>query len=66
MICSYDGYPMNIGFKGTTLTEVLNNLDSEEVVIKLADPARAGVIVPAQNSEEEEVLMLMMPMLLND
>lgn len=66
MICSYDGYPMNIGFKGTTLTEVLNNLDSEEVVVKLADPARAGVIVPAQNSEEEEVLMLMMPMLLND
>lgn len=66
MICSYDGIQMNIGFKGTTLTEVLNNLDSEEVIIKLADPARAGVIIPSQSSEDEEVLMLMMPMLLND
>lgn len=65
-ICEYDGMPMNIGFKGTTLTEVLNNLDSEDVVLQLADPARAGLIIPAQQPENQDVLMLMMPMLLND
>lgn len=65
-ICEYDGYPMSIGFKGTTLTEVLNNLDSDEIVMHLADPARAGLIIPAQQPENQDILMLMMPMLLND
>lgn len=65
-ICEYNGRPMSIGFKGTTLTEVLNNLDSEEVVIQLADPTRAGLIIPAQQPENQDILMLMMPMLLND
>lgn len=65
-ICEYDGMPMNIGFKGSTLIEVLNNLDSEDIILQLADPARAGLIVPAQQPEGQDVLMLMMPMLLND
>lgn len=65
-ICEYNGMPMSIGFKGTTLTEVLNNLESEDVVLELADPARAGLIIPAQQPENENILMLMMPMLLND
>lgn len=65
-ICEYDGMPMSIGFKGTTLTEVLNNLDSEEIVLQLADPNRAGLIIPAQQPENQDILMLMMPMLLND
>ena len=57
---------MNIGFKGTLLMELLNNLESEEIVFQLADPARAGVIVPAEPSENEDILMLLMPMMLND
>lgn len=65
-ICEYDGMPMSIGFKGTTLTEVLNNLESDQVVLQLADPARAGLIIPAEQPENQDVLMLMMPMLLND
>lgn len=65
-ICEYDGMPMSIGFKGTTLTEILNNLDSEEIVLQLADPNRAGLVVPAQQPEGQDILMLMMPMLLND
>lgn len=65
-ICEYNSVPMSIGFKGTTLTDVLNNLDSEDVILQLADPARAGLIVPAQQPEGQDVLMLMMPMLLND
>jgi DNA polymerase-3 subunit beta len=57
---------MNIGFKGSSLSEILSNLDSEEVIIQLADPSRAGIIVPAEQPENEDVLMLIMPMLLNE
>ena len=64
--CEYGGVPMSIGFKGTVLTEILSNLSSDEVVIELADPSRAGVIRPAEQPENEDVLMLIMPMLLND
>lgn len=64
--CSYVGQPMSIGFKGSSLVEILNNLDSDEVIIELADPSRAGVIVPSTQPENEDVLMLIMPMLLND
>ena len=64
--CDYSGQNMNIGFKGSSLSEILTNLDSTEVVIQLADPSRAGIIVPAEQPENEDVLMLIMPMLLND
>ena len=64
--CEYAGQSMNIGFKGSSLSEILNNLQSDEVQIELADPSRAGIIVPAQQPENEDVLMLIMPMLLND
>ena len=57
---------MNIGFKCNLLQELLNNLEGEEVVIQLADPSRAGIIVPAQQQEDEHVLMLLMPMMLNE
>ena len=66
LVCEYDGKPMAIGFKGPALSEILNNIDSEEVVIELADPSRAGVVVPAVQPDQEEVLMLIMPTLLND
>lgn len=66
IVCDYQGNPMSIGFKGTTMSEVLNNLDSEDVIMELADPARAGLVFPAVQPEGEDVLMLLMPMLLND
>ncbi|MBQ1650249.1 MAG: DNA polymerase III subunit beta [Prevotella sp.] len=66
VICEYGGVPMSIGFKGSALTEILNNLSSDDVVIELADPSRAGVIRPSEQPENEDVLMLIMPMLLND
>ena len=64
--CEYAGQSMNIGFKGSSLSEILNNLQGDEVVVELADPSRAGIIVPAAQPENEDVLMLIMPMLLND
>ncbi|MBR5060682.1 MAG: DNA polymerase III subunit beta [Prevotella sp.] len=66
VVCDYTGQNMNIGFKGSSLTDILNNLDGDEVIIQLADPSRAGIIVPAEQPENEDVLMLIMPMLLND
>lgn len=66
IVCDYSGQTMSIGFKGSSLTEILTNLESEDVTIQLADPSRAGVIVPVTQPEGEDVLMLIMPMLLND
>ena len=64
--CSYDGAPMSIGFKAPFLIELLNNIDSNEVMMELADPARAGLILPMENAENENLLMLLMPLLLQD
>jgi DNA polymerase-3 subunit beta len=57
---------MSIGFKSTFLLDILNNISSDEVVIELADPSRAGVIIPSQQEENEDLLMLLMPMMLNE
>ncbi len=66
VVCEYSGLTLNIGFKGSTILEILSALDSEEVVIELADPSRAGVILPGTQPESGEVLMLIMPVLIND
>ena len=66
IVCDYNGSTMNIGFKGSSLSEILNNLSSEEIVLELADPSRPCFIIPSEQPENEDVLMLIMPMLLND
>ncbi len=66
LACEYAGQPMSIGFKGSSLMETLSNLTCDQIVLKLADPSRAGIIVPAEQDETEDILMLIMPMLLND
>ena len=48
------------------LVEILNNIPSTEVVLELSDPSRAGIIVPVENEENEEMLTLIMPMMLNE
>jgi DNA polymerase-3 subunit beta len=64
--CRFEGEELTIGFKSTFLIEMLGNIVSREIVLELADPSRAGVIVPAENEENEELLMLLMPMMLNN
>lgn len=64
--CEYNGSPISIGFKGSSLMEILGNITSDNIIIQLADPSRAGIIVPAEQPENEDILMLIMPMLLND
>ena len=64
--CSYSGNPMNIGFKAPFLVEILGVLQSTNVVIKLADASKAGLLLPYESDESEDIVMLLMPMLLND
>ena len=66
IMCEYEGSPMNIGFKGPFLIDILNGISSSEVILELADPSRAGVVVPAEQDADEDLLMLLMPMMLND
>lgn len=64
--CEYNGMPMSIGFKAPFLIEILNAISSTDVKLQLADPARAGLILPTENEENQDLLLLLMPMLLND
>lgn len=66
MTCEYSGQPMSIGFKGSSFIEILNNFECQDVTIQLADPSRAGLVLPSEQPEGQDVLMLMMPMLIND
>ena len=66
MSCSYNGTPMSIGFKGSSFIEILSNFDCQDVILQLADPSRAGLVLPSEQPENQDVLMLMMPMLIND
>ena len=66
LACQYEGTNMSIGFKAGFLIDILNNIPSQEITIQLADPSRAGVIVPTEQAEGENLLMLLMPMVLND
>ena len=66
LVCRYDGKEMSIGFKSSFLIDILNNISSQNVIIELADPSRAGLIVPEEQEENEDLLMLLMPMMLND
>ena len=64
--CQYEGEDMEIGFKSTFLIEILSNLASTDVVVELSDPTRAGIMLPAvSENEDEDVLMLLMPMMIN-
>lgn len=64
--CEYNGMPMSIGFKAPFLIEILGTITSADVRLQLADPARAGLILPTENEENQDLLLLLMPMLLNN
>jgi DNA polymerase-3 subunit beta len=63
--CDYDSEDMEIGFNSEYLTEVLSNVTSDEVEFKLSSPNRAGIVLPQEQAEGEEILMLIMPVMLN-
>lgn len=62
----YTGEPMDIGFNSRFLREMLENMDSDRICLKLSEPGRAALILPVQEFDESEtLLMLIMPVMLN-
>ena len=62
--CDYAGEDMEIGFNSKLLIEMLQNISTPEIVIELSTPNRAGIILPNKNIDDENLLMLIMPMMI--
>jgi DNA polymerase-3 subunit beta len=66
LTCAYQGDDMQIGFNSRFLTEMLNNLTSDEVALEMSLPNRAGILTPIDGLDEGEIVtMLVMPVMLN-
>src|SRR5687767_15035953 len=65
MKCQYDGEDLTIAFNARFLIEMLNAADGEEVRIELATPTKAGILRPTDAAKDEDLLMLVMPLMLN-
>lgn len=64
LTCDHTGDDIQIGFNAKFMLEMLNNLDSDQVKLSLSKPNRAGLITPTEKSDEEDILMLVMPVML--
>ena len=65
LTCNYEGNDMDIAFNARFLIEMLGVLDSSEIEIELSTPTRAGVLRPVEKAEHEDLLMLVMPVMIN-
>jgi DNA polymerase-3 subunit beta len=65
MACSFEGAPMRIAFNAKFLVEMLGVLDSEEVKMEFSTPSRAGLLTPVDDNADRDILMLVMPVMLN-
>ncbi len=66
MACTYEGEPLEIGFNARFLIEMLGVLESDEVQLEMSKPTRAGILLPNEKTDKEEILMLVMPVMLNN
>jgi DNA polymerase-3 subunit beta len=66
LTCTFEGEPLNIGFNAKFLVEMLGVLESDEVKIELSNPTRAGILLPTEEPDGEEILMLVMPVMLSN
>ncbi|MEI8074565.1 MAG: DNA polymerase III subunit beta [Bacteroidota bacterium] len=66
MNCSYDGEDLQIAFNAKFLIEMLNAADTDDVKMELSTPTKAGLIKPTEQAEGEDLLMLVMPLMLNN
>ena len=64
--CDFTGSDMVIGFSAPYLIEIINTISTENVLLKLSDPSRPGVFVPAEQSADSDLLMLLMPMTVSE
>ncbi len=66
LACNYEGDSLTIGFNAKFLVEMLGVLEADEVKMELSTPTRAGILLPAEPMEGEEILMLVMPVMLSN
>ncbi|MCF0188344.1 MAG: DNA polymerase III subunit beta [Bacteroidaceae bacterium] len=66
VVCQYDGPSATIGFKGSLIIDMLSLVDVQEVRLELADPSKPGLIIPLNTQNDEDILMLLMPMMVKD
>lgn len=67
LTCAYEGDEITIGFNSRFLMDMLNNLGTEHVILEMSAPNRAGILLPGEAGEAgEDVLMLVMPVMLNN
>lgn len=66
MACQFDGEDLQIAFNAKFMIEILSAADTNEVVIELSTPTKAGIIKPTESGDNEELLMLVMPLMLNN
>jgi len=65
LTCEFTGTDMEIGFNAKLVSELLSNLSAKFVDIKLSEPNKAGLIIPSDQDENEDILLLVMPVMLN-
>ncbi|PWT75353.1 MAG: DNA polymerase III subunit beta [Bacteroidetes bacterium] len=65
MKCQYDGEDLSIAFNARFLIEMLSATDAGEVKMELSTPTKAGILKPIEEDQDEELLMLVMPLMLN-
>jgi DNA polymerase-3 subunit beta len=65
LMCDYEGDEMEIGFNAKFMVEMLGNLSSNMVSLEMSQPNRAGLIIPSDKKTDEDILMLVMPVMLN-
>lgn len=63
--CEHEGDDIEIGFNAKLLIELLSNMAANEIRLNLSVPNKAGIIVPVEKGKDEEVLMLIMPVMIN-
>ena len=66
MACQYDGEDLQIAFNAKFLIEMLGGADTGDIVMELSTPTKAGIIKPTEQGDGEELLMLVMPLMLNN
>ena len=64
--CEHEGDDIEVGFNARFLIEMLSHLESDEIDMKLSAPNRAGLIFPKEKEQDEDLLMLVMPVMLNN
>ena len=65
LVCDYQGDDLEIGFNAKFVIEMLGNLTAKEIKIEMSTPNKAGILKPTEKIDNGDILMLVMPVMLN-